>query len=187
MSQSSSSGKHDVIPAERAILSLGSNIGERERNVLRAAWRLAGSGGIISARLSSLYETEPVGNGFTRCFVNAAMSVMTTLDPHSLLKLCMSLEMEEGRGPVERSGDRILDIDVIMFGEARIDSPELKLPHPRMRERRFVLQPLAELEPLMKLPPDGVTAGQAVLAVPGGRVIRISSRGRKVAKSSENR
>jgi 2-amino-4-hydroxy-6-hydroxymethyldihydropteridine diphosphokinase len=178
MSPSSSNVKHEGLRMWRAVLSIGSNTGEREWTVLKAAERIASSGGIAGPKLSSLYETEPVGAGYTRRFVNAVMTVDTSLDPHSLLELCLRLEQEAGRDPCDRSGDRTLDIDIVLLGDLGIDDGNLTVPHPRFRERMFVLVPLAEIEPCLELPPDGEQACRAALESKySGRVFRISSRG----------
>ena len=183
MSPSSSNGKPDGPAAGRAVISLGSNVGERERYVLSAAARIAASKGIVSARLSSLYETGPVGEGYSRPFVNAVMIVRTTLDPRSLLELGQRLEREAGRVREGGSGDRTLDVDLILCGESRIDETDLTLPHPRFMERLFVLVPLAEIEPGFPLPGGGSAAEATKAENAAGKVARISSRGRISRKS----
>jgi 2-amino-4-hydroxy-6-hydroxymethyldihydropteridine diphosphokinase len=183
MSQSSSNGKPDGRPAVKAVLSLGSNMGERERQVLAAAARIASSAGVVSARLSSLYETEPQGDGYSRPFVNAVMVIDTTLAPRALLALGQGLEREAGRAGGDRAGDRPLDVDIILCGESRVDEADLMIPHPRFMERLFVLVPIAELEPELTLP-EGCTAAEAMEAEKAvGEVERISFRGRIRRKS----
>ncbi len=183
MSQSLSNGKSDGPAAGRVVISLGSNVGEREWYVLSAAARIAASEGIVSARLSSLYETGPVGEGYSRPFVNAVLIVWTTLDPRSILKMGQRLEREAGRVREGDSGDRTLDIDLILCGESRIDETDLTIPHPRFMERLFVLVPLAEIEPGFPLPGGGSAAEAAKSENAAGRVTRISSRGRISRKS----
>ena len=170
MSQSSRSGRPDR-PAAKAVISLGSNLGDRENHILEAASSIAAGSRISSARLSSLYETDPVGEGFTRTFINAVMIIETSLSPRELLELCQKLENTMGRNRMETSGgassgDRPLDMDIILYGDEEIDEPDLKIPHPRYLERNFVLEPLRELEPKKKLPEGS------------GAVWRISSRSR---------
>jgi 2-amino-4-hydroxy-6-hydroxymethyldihydropteridine diphosphokinase len=179
MSQSSSNVKHEGRFRRPAVLSIGSNAGERESTVLAAASVIASRGGVNRPKLSSLYETEPVGAGYSRQFINAVMTFETSLDPRSLLGLCMELEIDAGRDPEDRSGDRTLDIDIILMGSLKIDTAGLTVPHPRFRERRFVLLPLAEIEPELPLPPDGKTAARAALesSLSAG-VFMISARGR---------
>jgi 2-amino-4-hydroxy-6-hydroxymethyldihydropteridine diphosphokinase len=171
MSQSSRSGRPDGRAAVRAVLSLGSNLGERENIILEAASRIATFTGISSARLSSLYETVPIGEGYSSPFVNAVMTVETSLSPRNLLELCQALENTAGRDRTGPTGDRTLDIDIILYGDENIDEPDLSIPHPCYLERAFVLIPLAELEPDMGLP-----EGE-------GKVTRISSRRRIRRKS----
>ena len=127
--------------------------------------------GISSARLSSLYETVPIGDGYSRPFVNAVMTIETDLPPRNLLELCQALENASGRDRTSSTGDRTLDMDIIIYGDENIDEPDLKIPHPRYLERAFVLVPMAELEPDMDLP-----EGE-------GEVARISSRRRIRRKS----
>ncbi|MDD3643078.1 MAG: 2-amino-4-hydroxy-6-hydroxymethyldihydropteridine diphosphokinase [Candidatus Krumholzibacteria bacterium] len=161
--------------ASLVVLSLGSNLGARERAVLAAARAVAAIRGIAAPRLSSLYETDPVGRGYSRAFVNAAMIVEARRDPRSLLRACLAIEEAAGRRP--GGGDRPLDIDIVLFGDLRLDGPSLVLPHPRMRERLFVLGPLAELAPGLSLPPDGLAAAEAADRLRDGpEVRRISSR-----------
>ncbi len=178
---SSSNGKHDGSAVVKAVISLGSNIGERERHIMAAAARIASSAGIASARLSPLYETSPMGEGYSRPFVNAVMVIETTLPPRALLGLGQGLERETGRAGGK--GDRTLDIDIILHGENTVDDADLKIPHPRFMERLFVLVPLADLDPDLPLP-GGATASKAAKAdEAGGRVQRISFRSRISRKS----
>lgn len=183
MSQSLSNGKPEGRPAVKAVLSLGSNMGEREKHVLAAALRIASSADVDSARLSSLYETEPQGEGYSRPFVNAVMIIDTTLAPCSLLALGQGLEREAGRAGGDAAGDRTLDVDIILCGTSRIDEADLKIPHPRFMKRLFVLAPLAELEPGLRLPGGGTAAEAAQAEEAVGRVERISFRGRIRRKS----
>lgn len=174
MSQSSSSAAPDR-PERRAVLSIGSNLGPRERNVLSAARAVASIAGITGPGLSSLYETDPVGTGYSRPFINAVMVFETRLAAAALLETCLAIEAAAGRRP--GGGDRPLDIDLVLLGDERSAGPRLVLPHPRMRERLFVLEPLAELLPGLPLPPDGTPAAEAAVRLRGGPgVRRISSR-----------
>lgn len=156
------------------ILSLGSNLGSREEHVLEAASLLAGEtcGEVL---LSSLYETEPVGVGTDAPFVNAAAALRFDSTPRRMLDLCRRLEIRAGReGP---GPDRPLDIDIILFGDIVLQEPDLVIPHPRFRERLFVLVPLAEITPDRPLPPDGRTAPELVRSEDlGGWIRRISGR-----------
>jgi 2-amino-4-hydroxy-6-hydroxymethyldihydropteridine diphosphokinase len=165
------------------VISLGSNVGERESHILSAAAKIASAGGIFTARLSSLYETDPVGEGYSRPFVNAVMIVRTRLSPRLLLKLGQSLEREAGRDRDGRNADRTLDVDLILCGGSVVDETDLTVPHPRFMDRLFVLVPLAEIEPGFPLPGGGAAAEAAEACSGTGRVARISSRGRIGRKS----
>jgi 2-amino-4-hydroxy-6-hydroxymethyldihydropteridine diphosphokinase len=183
MSPSSSNASPEGHDAVRAVISLGSNVGEREKYVLSAASSIATSKGIQSARLSSLYETLPVGENYSSPFINSVMIVETVMSPRSLVELGSKLEIEAGRVRGAGKNDRTLDIDLILHGSSTIDEPDLIVPHPRFMDRLFVLVPLAELEPDFPLP-GGLTASEAVeIAYVPGEVIRVSSRSRIRRKS----
>lgn len=157
------------------VLSIGSNLGEREWNVLAGSAALEAVRGIYGCRLSSLYLSDPVGSGYSRSFVNAVMIAGAAIGPFELLRSCQEIERGAGREP--GGGDRILDIDIVIFGREVISTPELEIPHPEFRGRLFVLLPLAELEPDLDLPPDGRTAREAAAMLEGSQSIsRISSR-----------
>jgi 2-amino-4-hydroxy-6-hydroxymethyldihydropteridine diphosphokinase len=161
----------------RGVLSLGSNTGEREWNVLEAARLIGSFRGIDALALSSLYETEPMGKGFTRPFVNAIMLIDTQLSPGELLGVCMEIEDETGRDREGGRGDRPLDIDIVLYGKIEMRSDRLTIPHPRMHQRLFVLIPLAELDPDIAVPPHGGTILEIISSLKGGNwVRRISSR-----------
>jgi 2-amino-4-hydroxy-6-hydroxymethyldihydropteridine diphosphokinase len=182
MSQSSSRENPEHEAVVRAVISLGSNMGERETHVLWAAGEIASASGVRSARLSSLFETSPIGEEYTRPFINAVMIIETVLDPYSLLELGLSLEIVSGRERNDESGDRTLDVDIILYGEVRIDEPDLSLPHPRLMERRFVLVPLAELDPSIPLPAGTSACEAAESEAASGIVKRISCRSRTGGK-----
>lgn len=158
-------------------LSLGSNLGPREELVLAAVGRLGRSGVFELDSVSSLYETAPVGISTTHSFINAACIGRTSASPGALLDLCKGIEREFGRSPGGASLDRPLDIDIILFGELVVAEPNLVIPHPRMRERLFVLVPLAEIAPELPVPPDGkrMRLLRDVLRADQG-VTRVSSR-----------
>ncbi len=143
-----------------AYLSLGANLGDREANLTSALHRLAETG-VIVRRVSSLYETAPVGGPPQPPYLNLAVEVGTALSPRELLRLCLAIEAELGRVRTEHWGPRTLDIDLLLYEGVTSDGPELTLPHPRLAERQFVLAPLAEIAPDLRLP-DGRTAAEAV-------------------------
>ena len=152
MSKSSSNARSAEMSV--AVLSLGSNMDERESCILEAAHRLGRSRGTRLLALSSLYETEPIGQDFNSTFVNAACTVETSLDPNGLLGLCKELERAFGRGE-DGAGDRPLDIDIVLYGDRVIQEPDLVIPHPRFKERLFVLRPLIEIAPQLTDPASG--------------------------------
>ncbi|MBS1849045.1 MAG: 2-amino-4-hydroxy-6-hydroxymethyldihydropteridine diphosphokinase [Actinobacteria bacterium] len=126
----------------RAFLGLGSNLGDRRRYLAEAIELLGAS--VVA--VSDVYETEPVGGpGGQGSFLNLVVELDTDLGPHELLAVCHRLEAAAGRVREERWGPRTLDVDVLWIDGVTIDDPELTVPHPRMRERRFVLAPLGEL------------------------------------------
>lgn len=141
----------------QAFISLGSNLGDREKNILKAVEELGRVTGIQVKRMSRLYETEPVGNVEQPFFLNAVVHIDAALPADALLDRLLEIETSLGRVRAERWGPRTIDLDLLLFGEDRIESERLTVPHPRMKERRFVLEPLAELEPDRVLPGDRQT------------------------------
>lgn len=130
-----------------AYVALGANLGDRESN-LRAALSLLEEGDISIARVSSFIENPAVGGPpDSPPFVNAVAEVRTTLSPQRLLDRLLEIERQLGRQRREKWGPRSIDLDLILYGDRIIQTPTLTIPHPRMHERRFVLQPLAELAP----------------------------------------
>ncbi len=159
MSKSSSSERTDR-EAPCAVLSLGSNMGPREENILGAVHELRSKHGIRINALSSLYESLPQGGNFSRTFVNAVVTVACSLSPHGLLVLCNGIELMFGRRRGGTTGDRTLDIDIVLFNDTQLDDRDLVIPHPRFRERGFVLEPLAEITPSLRVPPDMLSIGE---------------------------
>jgi 2-amino-4-hydroxy-6-hydroxymethyldihydropteridine diphosphokinase len=128
-----------------AYLGLGSNLGEREANIASALKMLGQEARIV--KVSSLYETEPVGYKDQPWFLNCVCSVETDLSPQALLKLAKTIEKNLGRKPTHRFGPRLIDIDILFYDDLILDSPDLTIPHPRLMERAFVLVPLKEIAP----------------------------------------
>ncbi len=126
-------------------LSLGSNLGERERHLEKGTRLLARA--VEVTRVSSMYVTEPLGYLQQPPFLNLACEAKTGLTPKELLAIATEVEREVGRKPTFRYGPRVLDIDILLYGDRVVSSPELTIPHPRMAERAFVLVPLAEIAP----------------------------------------
>lgn len=139
----------------RAYIGLGSNLGDRRGNLDRAVELLAADESIRIVAVSSFRETEPVGFRDQPRFLNGAVAVETALSARELLDRLLAVERELGRertGP--RFGPRTIDLDLLLYGDEVIDEPGLTVPHPRLAERMFVLEPLVELEPTLSLP-DG--------------------------------
>lgn len=151
-------------------LSLGSNLGDREGN-LRAALRLLEKQGVHVVRRSSWYETDPVGYTDQPSFLNVVVEVRTSLDPHELLRCAQRVEAALGRVRTVRWGPRTVDVDVLLYGGRVVNTPDLVLPHPRMRERAFVLVPLFEVAPELVLP-DGTPVAALLPSVADQRVVR---------------
>jgi pantoate--beta-alanine ligase len=129
-----------------AFLGLGSNLGDREGNIRRAVERLGRVPGVRVLDIARLRETKPVGGPSQPDYLNTAARIETRLEPHALLAICQMIERELGRRPDPvRNAPRPIDLDVLLFGDRRIDSRDLVVPHPRMFEREFVLDPLREL------------------------------------------
>lgn len=135
----------------RSYLSLGSNIGDRIAFLKGAVDALKRSESIRVEGVSSVYETEPVGFTDQPDFLNIAVAIDTSLDPHALLDLCQSIETEHDRKRTVRWGPRTLDVDILLYGDEVVDSERLQIPHPRMTERAFVLIPLVELTPTVTI------------------------------------
>ena len=130
-------------------MSLGSNLGYKRRNIKRAIKKIGEQIGEV-VRQSALYETEPWGFESENAFINAAVCVETTLAPHDLLAATQAIEREMGRKRKSKDGvyhDRVIDIDILLYDDLYIDTPDLRIPHPLMYERDFVMVPLKEILP----------------------------------------
>jgi 2-amino-4-hydroxy-6-hydroxymethyldihydropteridine diphosphokinase len=142
-----------------AYVGLGSNLGDREATIRRAS-ELIGA-----RRLSPIVETEPWGYADQPSFLNAAAEVETSLPARAFLELLLDVERRLGRersGP--RWGPRTIDLDLLLFGDERISEPGLEVPHPRLHDRRFALEPLAALVPARKIPGNG-TVSEALAGI----------------------
>lgn len=131
----------------KVYFSLGSNLGDRKHNIRHAVELIGERIGAVG-RVSSLYETEPWGFSSDNMFVNAAVCVSTSLAPHAVLEATQAIEREMGRKIKSVNGqyhDRIIDIDILLYDDIEIDEPDLKIPHPLMHERDFVMKPLREI------------------------------------------
>jgi 2-amino-4-hydroxy-6-hydroxymethyldihydropteridine diphosphokinase len=153
-------------------LSIGSNLGDRERN-LRQALSLLAEPRLRILRVSSFYETEPRDEPDQPWFLNAVVEVETDFFPKQLLARLQKIERELGRKRIKPKGPRTIDIDILLYGESIIATDDLTVPHPRMAERRFVLEPLAELAPSLRHPVTRRTVTEMLAAVAGQRVRRV--------------
>lgn len=140
-----------------AYIALGANLGDRAANLRGAVEMLAASPGVRVVAVSPFFETEPEGYTDQPAFINAAAEVSTTLSPRELLELCLDVENRAGRVRTQKWGPRTLDLDILMYGDIVMDTEELKIPHPLMHVRRFVLEPLAEIAPDAVHPVTGRT------------------------------
>jgi 2-amino-4-hydroxy-6-hydroxymethyldihydropteridine diphosphokinase len=140
----------------RAYVGLGANLGPREITIQRAVTLLAAEEGIELVEQSRLRETDPVGVVDQPGFLNGVVALDTTLSPRELLDVLLRVERELGRTrDGERWGPRTIDLDLLLHGSHVVDEPGLHVPHPRLHERRFALEPLAELAPDLEIPGRG--------------------------------
>lgn len=151
-------------------LSLGANVGDRAGHIREAIARL-GSVGRVAA-VSCYYETEPVEFTDQAWFLNLAAALETTKAPMPLMAALLSIEREMGRQRTQEKGPRTIDIDILLFGDTIMDSRELTIPHPAMQQRRFVLEPLAEIAPEVRHPVIGKTVRELLAALPAGQAVR---------------
>lgn len=154
----------------RAYLSLGSNVGNRESNLREAIDRLKGLGRVTE--VSSFYETEPVEFTEQPWFVNCAVTLETAHPPSELMRGLLEIEREMGRQRLQKKGPRVIDIDIVLFGDEIVNTPHLTIPHPAMAERRFVLEPLAEIADQARHPVLNRTIGELLRALPAGQTVR---------------
>jgi len=152
-------------------LGLGSNLGQREANLRRAVQRLGGLVRLL--RSSSIYETVPWGYSEQPNFLNCVLEAETALPPLQLLAVAQSLEDQIGREPSFRYGPRLIDLDILLYGDVITDLPDLQIPHLRMPQRAFVLVPLAELAPELVHPSLRLTIAELARQVDGKEGVKL--------------
>ena len=145
----------------RAYLGLGSNLGDRLAHLQDALDALEATDRIELRAVSDVYETAPVGGPDQDDFLNAVVAIETDLTPRALLGVALHVESLAARVRTVRWGPRTLDVDVLLYGDERVDEPDLQIPHPRMTERAFVLAPLHDVAPDRVTVPDGGWEGVA--------------------------
>jgi 2-amino-4-hydroxy-6-hydroxymethyldihydropteridine diphosphokinase len=153
-----------------AYLSLGSNVGNREAQLRDAQGRLVVAGRVIA--VSSLYETEPVEFTEQPWFLNCAVAIETNWTPQQLMAAILQIEQQMGRKRIQKKGPRSIDIDILLFDGVVMETEELVLPHPAMHQRRFVLEPLAEIAPDAVHPVFRKKIRDLLAALPPGQVVR---------------
>jgi 2-amino-4-hydroxy-6-hydroxymethyldihydropteridine diphosphokinase len=156
--------------ANLVYISLGSNVGDRAAHLRTAMARLDEAGSVKAK--SGFYETEPVELRDQPWFVNCVIALETSLSPMELLKKALAIEQEMGRIRTRDKGPRSIDIDILLFGDEVVEERGLKIPHPAMHQRRFVLELLAEIAPGALHPQLRKTARELLATLPGGQVVR---------------
>jgi len=151
-------------------LSLGSNLGDRAANLHSAIVQLAPAGKVTA--ISSLYETEPVEVVDQSWFLNCVVAIETELGPRELLQSLLAIEQFMGRQRLSQKGPRKIDIDILLYGDRVLDQTGLKVPHPAMHRRRFVLEPLGEIAPDVSHPVLHKTAREMLASLGGGQIVR---------------
>ena len=158
-------------PHQTAYIGLGSNLGDREANIIAALERLADTSDVRVLRRSSFYETAPVGVLDQPWFLNGVAEIGTGLRPRDLLNLLKQTERALGRRRGRRWGERLIDLDLLLYGQESVAEPDLVVPHPELWRRLFVLVPLAELWPDLQTP-HGRPIAQLIAALRGGQTVR---------------
>jgi 2-amino-4-hydroxy-6-hydroxymethyldihydropteridine diphosphokinase len=153
-----------------AYLSLGSNLGDRAANLRAAIAQIDVAGRMLA--VSGFYETQPVDVPDQPWFLNCVAAIDTDKTPRELLQLALQIEASMGRLRMREKGARNIDIDVVLFGDRTINEPGLKIPHPVMQQRRFVLEPLVEIAPEARHPGLGKTARELLAELPSGQTVR---------------
>lgn len=169
----------------RAFIALGGNVGDVRASFTRALALLRASPGLRLLAVSSLYRTAPVGPIAQPDYLNAAALATSDLPAHALLDRLQQVERELGRDRAaeQRWGPRTLDLDLLIYGDLRLDRPGLTVPHPRLAERRFVLAPLADLDPSLRPPGADATVAELLVRLPDDGGLTMASVGPAWASS----
>jgi len=155
-------------------LSLGSNVGDRAKNLQDAIAALRNAG-VLVVRISSLYETEPVDYLDQPWFLNCALEAQTEIGALDLLHALRGIETQMGSKKLIAKGPRVIDMDVLLYGNEVIDTPELQVPHPRMHLRRFVLEPLAQIAPDAQHPVSHLSIADLLARTPDKSAVRVAA------------
>ena len=139
---------------------LGSNLGNKRENIIKAIDRLDACEGICVKEKSAFFNTTPVGGPLQPDYVNCAIGMETEIEPQVLLEEFKKIEIGLGRKPGVRWGPRVVDLDILLYGNRIVDEHNLKMPHERMHERAFVLEPLCEISPDIKHPVSGISISE---------------------------
>jgi 2-amino-4-hydroxy-6-hydroxymethyldihydropteridine diphosphokinase len=156
-----------------AYIGLGTNVGNRLDNLRRAVLLLDGHDQILLKKLSSIYETDPVGYTEQENFLNMAAEISTDLPAHELLRVTSEIETRLGRERAVRWGPRTIDLDILLYNQENIQTESLQIPHPRMYERAFVLIPLAELYPSLCIPGKKPVLSDYIKQIPDKEGVRL--------------
>jgi 2-amino-4-hydroxy-6-hydroxymethyldihydropteridine diphosphokinase len=160
----------DLAHPHLAYLSLGSNVGDRAAHLREAIARVEAVGRVVS--VSSFYETEPVEFTDQPWFLNCAASLEIALTAEQLMGRLLQIEQAMGRKRTQIKGPRTIDIDILLVGDLILKSPEVTIPHPAMHERRFVLEPLAEIAAEVRHPVLGKTVQELLARLPAGQIVQ---------------
>jgi 2-amino-4-hydroxy-6-hydroxymethyldihydropteridine diphosphokinase len=155
---------------EIAYLSLGSNLGDRAANLRTAISQLEPAGRVLA--VSGFYETQPIDVIDQPWFLNCVIAVQTEKTARDLLRLALTIEAAMGRVRLHKKGARNIDIDIVLFGDQVVNEPGLKIPHPAMHQRRFVLEPLVEIAPNARHPEKGQSAQDLLASLPSPQTVR---------------
>jgi 2-amino-4-hydroxy-6-hydroxymethyldihydropteridine diphosphokinase len=170
--------------SQTVYLSLGSNVGDRAKNLQDAIAALADRG-VVVRQVSSIYETEPVDLREQPWFLNCVAEAQTELAPSDLLHALRAIEVRMGSKKMVAKGPRLIDLDILLYADEMIDTPELRVPHPRMHLRRFVLVPLAEIAPRIRHPGTRLTPRQMMARAADKSQVRAFAAGQQTGRTRE--